>query len=115
MTGVLVAKSFGEISIGGSLVDADILAGTTFGKDGVFGGGDDTFNAGRIASVVVGGNVTGSLVAAGFKPASDNPFTPVGGTLLPGGKIGSITVDGTIDAASRFAAASLPTMGGNAE
>ena len=111
LAGVLAAKSFGDVVIGGSLLDADILAGATLGLNGQLGGGDDTFNAGRIASVQVGGNVTGSLVAAGFKPASDAPFTPVGGTLIPGGSIGALTVDGTTDATSRFAAASLPTIG----
>ncbi len=108
--GVLAARtSFGTIAIGGSLTDADLLAGATLGKDGVLGGGDDVFNAGRIARVTVGGSVTGSLVAAGFRPASDDPFTPVGGTLIKGGAIGPVTVTGTIDPTSRFAAAAVPS------
>ena len=99
--------SAGPIAIGGSLVDTDVLAGTTLGTDGALGGNDDTFRRARIARVTIGDDVTGSLVAAGFRPASDDPFSPVGGTLLPGGAIGPVVVTGTIDAASRFAAASV--------
>ncbi len=106
--GVLAAKSFGDVVIAGNLTDGDILAGTALGPAAQLGGGDDTFNVGQIASVQVGGNVTGSLVAAGLKPASDAPFTPAGGTLLVGGAIGPTVVKGTVDAASHFAAAALP-------
>jgi hypothetical protein len=111
-SGVLAARtSFGDVTIGGDLTDADILAGATLGTDDQLGGGNDTFGVGRITSIHIGGNVVDSLVAAGFDPASDAPFTPVGGTLLPGGRIGSITVVGSVDAASRFAAASTPAVG----
>ncbi len=113
----IVGTRIGAISVGGDLADTDILSGASVGADGLLGGNDDRFNVGRITSVQVGGSVVGSLVAAGFRPASDDPFSPVGGTLIPGGAIGPITVAGTVDAASRFAAASLPvtvTVGGAA-
>ena len=111
LSGVFAAANFGPIVVGGNLTGATILAGARLDVSDQLGGGNDTFNAGRLASVQVAGDVVGSLVAAGLRPASDAPFTPVGGTLLRGGVIGRVTVRGTVDAASQFLAASVPTVG----
>ena len=85
--GTLAARQIGTVEVGGDLAGGTILAGATFGPDGLPGGGDDTFNAGRISLLQVGGNVTGAaFVAAGFRPTSDSPYTgSVGGTLIPAG------------------------------
>ena len=104
------ASSFGTVAVGGDLNNATVLAGASIGR-GQLGIGFDTFNVGRITAVQVGGNVVGSLVAAGLQPVSDDPFTAAGATLLRGGRIGRITVGGTVDAASQFLAASVPAVG----
>ncbi len=112
-TSWVVGSSVGAISIAGDLDDVEILAGARHVVTRNDPSGYYVFNAARIASVTVGGNVIGSFVAAGFRPTTNltPPFDPTGGTVLPGGSIGAITVTGTVDAASRFAAASLPAIG----
>ena len=108
----LLGTGAGAISVGGNLDNDEIIAGArpVVGKDGLPA---YVFNAARIAAVIVGGNVIGSFVAAGFRPTTDAnpPFDPTGGTVIPGGSIGAITVTGTVDATSQFAAAALPTVG----
>jgi hypothetical protein len=104
--GDLAAGYIGSFVAGGTLTDAVVLGGATFGADGLPGGGDDTFHPGTIGSISVGSAV-GSVIAAGLDPAVDNPFT-VGGTLLPGSVIKAITVTGSADATSKFLAAKLP-------
>lgn len=94
--------SIGSVFIKGACNDMGIFAGTDFGTDNARGGGDDTFAAGSIGALVIGGNVTGCLFAAGL---SSN-----GTTLLPGSSITVINVKGTVDTNSAIIAASLPSI-----
>jgi hypothetical protein len=104
--GALAAGYLGAFRVTGAVTDAMVLVGTDFGPDGLPGGGDDQFHAGTIGSIQIGSS-SGSVIAAGLLPAVDAPFT-VGGSLIAGGTIRSITVTGTADAASKFLTASLP-------
>jgi hypothetical protein len=108
LAGNLAAQSFGSISITGDL-SGDILAGANFGADGLPGGGDDTFAAGSITSLRIGGNATSTaIVAAGLDPVDDNIVIDPSDTLFTTGFIKSITINGTADPAARFVAATLP-------
>ena len=92
----------GSVLINGACSDMGIFAGTDFGPDNARGGGDDTFATGTIGALVIGGNVTGCLFAAGI--SSD------GRSLLPGSSITVINVKGTVDTNSAIIAASLPPI-----
>ena len=94
--------SVGSVLINGACSDMGIFAGTDFGADNARGGGDDTFAAGSIGALVIGGNVTGCLFAAGI--SSD------GRSLLPGSSITVINIKGTVDTNSAIIAASLPSI-----
>ena len=94
--------SIGSVFIKGACKDMGIFAGTDFGADNARGGGDDTFAAGSIGALVIGGNVTGCLFAAGLSSDASS--------LLPGGSITVINVKGTVDNNSAIIAASLPTI-----
>jgi hypothetical protein len=105
--GNIAASLFGSVVITGDL-SGDILAGANFGADGLLGGGDDTFAAGSITSLRIGGSATAAaLVAAGLDPV-DDVLMDGNDVLIPGGFIKSITVNGSADPASRFLAATLP-------
>src|SRR6185437_14329235 len=95
-------QALGSVNIKGACSDMGIFAGTDFGADNARGGGDDTFAAGSIGALVIGGNVTGSLFAAGL--SSD------GASLLPGSSITVINIKGTVDTNSAIIAASLPPV-----
>lgn len=97
-----VHGSIGSVFIKGACSDMGIFAGTDFGPDNARGGSDDTFAAGSIGALVIGGNVTGSLFAAGL--GSD------GATLIPGSSITVINIKGTVDANTAILAASLPSI-----
>jgi len=92
----------GSVFIKGACNDMGIFAGTDFGPDNARGGGDDTFATGSIGALVIGGNVTGCLFAAGI--SSD------GRSLLPGSSITVINIKGTVDTNSAIIAASLPPV-----
>ncbi len=97
LSGLLAAANFGSIAITGDL-NGNILAG--------FNSQADTFAAGSINSLHILGSVQNSLIAAGI---SDDTFPFDGSeTLLPGGRIGSFFIAGSVDTASRFVAAALP-------
>ncbi len=105
--GDLAATGIGNILIGGTANAAHILAGTNFGADGVFGGGDDTFVAGSIRSLVVRGNASSSVFAGGVQLIGDVSSNDTI-TALPGGSIRVINFGGTLSSDSRVAAAALP-------
>ncbi len=104
--GDFAGVSFGSVAITGSVDNADILAGASFGADGRLGDGDDTFGAGSITSLHVLGGITGSVIAAGLVPSSQS-LLGSGATLVPGGSIGSIVIGGQIDTQSRVLAQTL--------
>jgi len=105
----LTAANFGAVSIGNGMSIGHLLAGTHFGADGVFGGGDDTFAAGSIGSFKVRNSLRNkSLVAAGLVNPDDT--FPVDGdeSLLPGSSIGPVSVNNTLTADSHILASTLP-------
>ena len=106
--GSLAAGYVGSFDVAGALNNAFVLSGTNFGSDGHPGGGDDSFAAGSIGSVSVG-SMTASVIAAGLRPASDDPLA-VGGTLITRSVIRKITVTGTADSLSKIVSATLPRV-----
>ena len=96
------------LQVTGDLANAKIYAGADAGPDNLLGTADDTYAAAVINSIIVRGSDTSSTIAAGVAPISGNDLN-AGIALLPGGAIKSITVQGPINAASRFLAASLPS------
>jgi hypothetical protein len=102
-----VSGSISTMIVGENL-SGDILAGTTFGPDGEPGGGDDTFAAGRIGTLVVRGEVDRSIIAAGLS-VSDDVF-PLDGnqSLLPGSRIGALMIGGALSPDSRVISSSIP-------
>jgi hypothetical protein len=105
--GELAAKDIGALLINGNLTNGDILAGDNFGADGRLGNNDDVFSSGILSSIMIGGSVTDSLVAAGFVPSGDDLQT-TGAMLIKNSAIQSITVGGLIDSTSQFLSVSLP-------
>ena len=102
-----VAGGIGSLKILGDLTAASIFAGANSGTDHVLGNADDTFLATQIISIFVGGSDTSSIIAAGIAPTDGiNVFNGV--TPIPGGKINSIVVRGSLDASSRILSAALP-------
>lgn len=107
VSGNLAAGSFGSVVIEGAVTNSKILAGTSFGANGVPGGGDDVFAAGTINSIRILGNVTASVLAAGLNPI-DAVYLNGDDTLISGGRIGSIGISGTLSSDIRVLASVLP-------
>ena len=105
--GELAAHSIGSMRIGGSLTNADILAGADFGGDGRLGNDDDFFGSGILTSLIVTGSVTNSVIAAGLAPLGTDLLGP--GTTLQGkSAIRAIAISGLVDGESKFLSISLP-------
>lgn len=102
-----ISGGVGTLHVNGDLTDASIYAGADAGSDNVLGTSDDTYNVSTISTVFVAGSLTSSLIAAGAAPAPGGTITS-GLTLLPKGKIGTITVRGTVSDDSQFLASVLP-------
>ena len=108
LAGIVAAGSFGNVLVGGNLNGVQLLSGTNLGQDVAIDGiGDDadTFGPGRIVLLRVFGQMLGAFVGAGVNPV--NGLFDDGDDLIVGGLaslIGTITVDGGADAASRIAA-----------
>lgn len=103
----LAAANFGSVLIGGAVTNSRVLAGTSFGANGVPGGGDDSFAAGTINSIRVVGSVTTSVIAAGLNPV-DGIYLNGNDTLISGGRIRSAAIGGTLSSDSRVLASILP-------
>jgi Bacterial Ig-like domain (group 3)/FG-GAP-like repeat len=106
-SGDLGADSIGTLAIKGSVSASDVLAGTTFGANGVLGGGDDTYLSGSINSIRIGGAITSSLFAAGLAPI-DGIYLNGNDILIGGSDIGSLTVGGALSSDSHVLATTLP-------
>jgi hypothetical protein len=78
-----------------NVANSTILAGADLGDDRVLGGGNDTFGPGSIGPVLVKGNMTGSVLAAGLDPMN-GIFHDAGDTILGGtiSKIASLSIKG---------------------
>jgi uncharacterized delta-60 repeat protein len=88
-----------------NLGNARVLSGVNVGNDGVVGGGDDTYGAGRIQSLKVRGAIANSFVGAGVNP-QNGVFGDAGDTVTggPASSIDRITAKGGVDAATLFEA-----------
>jgi uncharacterized delta-60 repeat protein len=112
---IAAAGTIGTLKLA-SLSGADILSGANLGADGELGGTGsdaDTFAAGSIGTLTVGGAITTSVVAAGLDPV--NGVLVGADDQLIGGKssvIKSITAksvdSGTLFIAGAFKTAKLP-------
>lgn len=112
MDSTLSAKSFGTVTIGKNLVRSMILAGANLGLDQVIGGlgpSADTFGAGSIGAVSIGGFVDASILGAGLDPFGEifhnGNDVVIGGTTSP---LKSLTITGTANVSSYFRAGLLP-------
>lgn len=102
-----IAGGIGTLHVAGGFSDASIYAGADAGSDNVLGTSDDRYNVASITTVLIGGADTSSVIAAGAAPLPGETITS-GLTLLPKGKIGTITVRGAVSDDARFLAAVLP-------
>jgi hypothetical protein len=99
-----VAGGIGTLRVAGGLADANIYAGADAGADDILGTGDDTYSAASIGTIDVGGNVASCQIVAGPDFVDGASFI-----LLPGSRIGRITIGGTISPNSpQFFAVQLP-------
>jgi hypothetical protein len=93
-----------------SLSDARILSGANLGSDAHIGGGDDSFAGGSIKAVKVTGNVSASVIGAGYDDGGDGDFLDGDNSVRPGSTVRSISAKGGADNASRFAASTFGTV-----
>ena len=111
-SGDLAARNIAGLTVKGSLVGARMLAGADLGADGRLGGEGvdaDSFGPGGIMTLKVTGGVTGAIIGAGLDPI-DGVFNNAGDRTVGGAAsaIKSLSVGGSLDAASRFFAAAFP-------
>ena len=104
-TASILAAKIASITVAKNITDSILLAGATFGADGALGGGDDTFATGKIGAIAIGGNVTESLIGAGYS-STNATFGDGDDTILGGiaSSIAKLIIKGTADPDSRFAA-----------
>jgi hypothetical protein len=112
LRGVLAARSFGAVVVKGNLDHTVLLAGADLGSDASLGGAGeaaDTFGPGAVGKVNIGGQCLHGVIAAGLDPV-DGVFNNAGDRTVGGAasSIKSLTVGGSLDAASRFFAAAFP-------
>jgi hypothetical protein len=100
-------NGIGILRINGDLFNASIYAGADAGPDLILGTADDRYSVATITSLIVGGNVTSSLIAAGAAPLpGGNIFAGI--TLLPKAAIRSIQLRGQLSDDSHILAAVIP-------
>lgn len=86
------AGSIGRVTIAGNFTNSLLLAGATLGPGFALPGAD--FDVASLDAVSVRGHVADSVIAAGAHPGADGLFS--NGEVLPGGRIGSLTVTGLV-------------------
>lgn len=96
-----------------NLTNAKLFIGTTLGQDGKLGGTStnlDTYGLGRLTTFVVNGSMTGSTVRVSVNPV-DGVFGNANDKFVTGTPtgIGSIKIQGTLSADSRFIAPTKPS------
>jgi parallel beta-helix repeat protein len=117
-TGVTISTpgNITGLNVAGSVATTNVFAGANLGADGVFGGTGsdaDTFAAGSINKLSVGGSITQSLIAAGLDPVDDQLLN--GNGVIVGGAsslMKSIKVKGAVDNTTVFAAGAFPKKAG---
>ena len=102
-----VAGGIGTLRVLGNVSAARIFAGANAGPDNVLDTADDSYAAAVIDSIRIDGSDTSSVIAAGAAPPAGGTIN-TGLTLLPGGRIKSVTVRGAVGQDSRFLAALIP-------
>jgi uncharacterized delta-60 repeat protein len=108
---IAASGGIGSINVGADMKNAIVLAGASLGSDGKIGGvgvDADTFGAGSIASVKVGGAIRSTLIGAGFSTSNGTLFDSDDTVVDPANsKIGSISAHGGLDANSRIMAGGI--------
>ncbi|MBS0182918.1 MAG: cadherin-like domain-containing protein [Nitrospira sp.] len=113
LTGSLAAKSITTFTAR-NLTEASLYIGTTLGQDGKLGGtgtNADTYGLGRLQDfVVTGAMMAGSTVRVGVNPV-DGIFGNGNDRFISGSPtgIGTIKIQGSLSADSRFVAATIPS------
>ncbi len=98
----VLAGSIGKGAIGGNVQHARVLAGADLGADFAVGGAGsdaDSFGAGQIGGLKIGGNVSDSLIGAGLVPHSgafDLAYLAASNAFLDGSGIGKMSINGTL-------------------
>ncbi len=110
--GSLAAKSITTLTAR-NLTGANLYIGTTLGADGKLGGTStnlDTYGLGRLQTFVLTGSMTGSTVRVSANPV-DGIFGNGNDRFVTGTPtgIGSIKIQGTLSADSRFITPTIPT------
>ncbi len=110
--GSLAAKSITTFTAR-NLTGANLYIGTTFGQDGKLGGTStnlDIYGLGRLQTFVLTGSMTGSIVRVSVNPV-DGIFGNGNDRFVTGTPtgIGSIKIQGTLSADSRFITSSIPS------
>jgi hypothetical protein len=111
--GAMAAAAFGAVRVG-SMQNALLLAGASFGDDGLFGGtgtAADTFGPGSIARLHVLGSVNDSVIGAGLDPVNgvldDGDDAVVGGAASA---LGPVLIGGPLNAGSLVAAGAFASV-----
>ncbi|MEO8351968.1 MAG: Calx-beta domain-containing protein, partial [Chthoniobacteraceae bacterium] len=116
----IVASAIAKLTFARDFTDSIVLAGADLGTDHAFGGGDDTFAAGTIGAVKIGGQVSGagSIIGAGFSTTNtilkDDDDSIIGGVASV---IAKLNITGAAAPESYFAAGlfkSVPKIAGQA-
>ncbi len=110
--GTVAAKSITTFTAR-NLTNAKLYIGTTLGADGKLGGTStnlDTYGLGRLQTFVLTGSMTGSTVRVSVNPV-DGIFGNGNDRFVTGTPtgIGSIKIQGTLSADSRFITPTIPT------
>ena len=110
--GTVAAKSITTFTAR-NLTNAKLYIGTTLGQDGKLGGTStnlDTYGLGRLQALVLTGSMTGSTVRVSVNPV-DGIFGNGNDRFVTGTPtgIGSIKIQGTLSADSRFIASTIPS------
>jgi RHS repeat-associated protein len=109
----IVAAKIAAITVAKNIADSILLAGASFGADGVLGGTDDTFAPGTIGAVNIGGDVSATTIGAGLSTTNailkDADDILLGTTPKITSTIASLIIKGTADPASYFATGKFAT------
>jgi hypothetical protein len=97
MQGRIAAPSIRNVTIGGSMSNASILAGTSLGSNGDIGGTEgaaDVFGAGSLGSLLIRGAATNSLIASSLDHVDGQYFNADDRFRSSSSRIGRIRIIG---------------------
>jgi hypothetical protein len=113
--GTLAVPAVETLTIVGSVTNARIYIGTSFGQDGKLGGSGanaDAYGQGIVRELLtIGGSVTSSVIRVGVDPM-DGIFGNGNDTIVGGisSSIAAITIEGSLSADSMIIAGALPPV-----